>query len=451
VVRVLNCQYIMDTISPATAAAQASAPNWVEQVQAATRAAAETGAGAAIGTNCDKLAPGEWATFDHIAVYHPNIPTSSYGGLGSMPGREVLMNGMQPVVGFIQHELGHNFGFKHTQTVPVGFNNVRVEYGDITDTMGDGANLRVHDFNAGLKHGVGWLPDSRMINLDSQAYSWRTQDPSSVLATVASRSFLLAAIDRNTYTIGDGGVSLGAKLPPATALTARAPVPPRAHFRDSPGEPVYLYASYRAAAVRPGVYLSETPQSPTTTGNPVLFCHRDATCHDQLPVAPGDAVVYDPAGMALLVTVGAPVPAFPSPDGTLPALSSIPAVDTALPVRMAYLGWNGLPLDKAASSDFRPTAYSTATVDKVCAEAPTLWDSVELSPALLPGLEWLNATFESPRGRIAVSLHRLGPEAGGGAVRVSATVPPGVQGVLVLPRSARRLSLQGGQELLVED
>jgi predicted Zn-dependent protease len=36
-----------------------------------------------------------------------------------MPGREVLMNGMQPVVGFIQHELGHNFGFKHTQTVPV--------------------------------------------------------------------------------------------------------------------------------------------------------------------------------------------------------------------------------------------------------------------------------------------------------------------------------------------
>ena len=85
------------------------------------------------------------------------------------------------------------------------------------------------------------------------------------------------------------------------------------------------------------------------------------------------------------------------------------------------------------------------------AEAPTLWDAVELAPALLPGLQWLNATFESPRGRIAVSLHRVGPEAAGGAVRVSATVPPGVQGVLVLPRSARRLRLQGGQELLVED
>ena len=80
----------------------------------------------------------------------------------------------------------------------------------------------------------------------------------------------------------------------------------------------------------------------------------------------------------------------------------------------------------------------------------TLWDAVELAPALLPGLTWLNCSFQSPRGLIAVS-YSAAPGGSGGALRLSATVPPGVRGVLVLPRSARRLALRGGEVLQVED
>lgn len=78
----------------------------------------------------------------------------------------------------------------------------------------------------------------------------------------------------------------------------------------------------------------------------------------------------------------------------------------------------------------------------------TAWDAVELTPMLLPQLTWVNCTYQSPRGLIAVSYRAA--EEGEGVV-VAAQVPPGVQGVLVLPRSGRRVALLGGQALQVRD
>jgi hypothetical protein len=77
----------------------------------------------------------------------------------------------------------------------------------------------------------------------------------------------------------------------------------------------------------------------------------------------------------------------------------------------------------------------------------TLWDRVEVAPVLVEGLQWVECSVESPRGLVAVRYERV---AGGGVV-VAASVPPGVEGVLVLPVSGRRVVLQGGEELRVRE
>ena len=76
------------------------------------------------------------------------------------------------------------------------------------------------------------------------------------------------------------------------------------------------------------------------------------------------------------------------------------------------------------------------------------WDSIVIAPALLPGLEWVNSPFESPRGSVRVAWTF---DAASSAVSLAVAVPPGVRGELVLPRSGRRVALVGGEELRVQE
>ena len=75
------------------------------------------------------------------------------------------------------------------------------------------------------------------------------------------------------------------------------------------------------------------------------------------------------------------------------------------------------------------------------------WDSVEIRPVLLPELQWVNCSFHSPRGRIAVA-YSLSAE---GALSSEVSTPPGVQGVYVSPRTGARVALQGGVTLVLNE
>ena len=80
----------------------------------------------------------------------------------------------------------------------------------------------------------------------------------------------------------------------------------------------------------------------------------------------------------------------------------------------------------------------------------TLWDSVEIAPALgLEGLPWLNCSFLSPNGLVSLSYTTDDR----GKVSLEALVPPGVKGVLTLPGKGgvqTRMPLKGGVALRAE-
>jgi hypothetical protein len=76
------------------------------------------------------------------------------------------------------------------------------------------------------------------------------------------------------------------------------------------------------------------------------------------------------------------------------------------------------------------------------------WRQVRIAPHLPPGLQWVNASFDSPRGLIAVAVERLAGDAGVvlQVTRVTITLPPGVEGVLALDGLRPRPATSGAGE-----
>jgi hypothetical protein len=93
------------------------------------------------------------------------------------------------------------------------------------------------------------------------------------------------------------------------------------------------------------------------------------------------------------------------------------------------------------------------------APGSTGWSHVHLAPALLPGLDWVDASFESPRGLVRVSLNVTTSCASGGPggpgahlvdVELRAAVPPGVLADVTHPLSGRTTRVVGGAHVLRE-
>jgi hypothetical protein len=122
------------------------------------------------------------------------------------------------------HEIGHNYGFMHSSTLPICIScttTKMVEYGDYMTTHGSGSVPFFSDFDPNEKHGAGWIDDAYVVNLARRQPTWMgTSAPPFFL----SAKFDLAAYDRE-YTSYDANGQLS-ELPPSTALTARAAVPP---------------------------------------------------------------------------------------------------------------------------------------------------------------------------------------------------------------------------------
>jgi hypothetical protein len=98
-------------------------------------------------------------SYDKVMYFFPTMPACSYGGRGTIGGRETWINGYLNT-GTMAHELGHNFGLYHARalecgTVVLGTNCSSIEYGSSVDTMGQ-AGL-IGNFHAHQKERLGWL------------------------------------------------------------------------------------------------------------------------------------------------------------------------------------------------------------------------------------------------------------------------------------------------------
>ena len=293
--------------------------------------------------------------YDHYIMVHPKIKNVEYAGLGEAPGRFVWLNGQGAVdecggACVVAHEIGHNYGLHHAGVVVYG---ERMDYGDFTDNMGSGSRnsggMNNSDYSALAKHAIGWIPNSRVVNLDPSG--------AGVLAGARlSASFLMAALDRdNAINDRTGALAL---LPASAALVARTAVPMRSYLTNQ-GSQQYLYIFNRvkkpdhagfgttfnadkAGITSPGLFLAEfsiqtnmnyegLPATWGVSGPPVLHCYRDpSTCTSQWQIAANDAYVFDPAGLKLLIQVGSSVRIIPGSAATLDQ-------DSALNVRIAYL------------------------------------------------------------------------------------------------------------------
>ena len=132
--------------------------------------------------NATREAGVEPDVFDLDMVRFENVPGFDWGGLGSVGGKGVWLQGSG--LGVICHELGHNLGLSHAnfwntvrpelpdnpQNLPfdtdslVGIDSVigpgdDVEYGDPFDIMGSGGGSTAH-FNGLHKYLLGWLAEA---------------------------------------------------------------------------------------------------------------------------------------------------------------------------------------------------------------------------------------------------------------------------------------------------
>ncbi|MGE3310991.1 MAG: Calx-beta domain-containing protein [Limisphaerales bacterium] len=125
--------------------------------------------------------------YDLDMVRFENVPGFDWGGLGSVGGKGVWLQGSG--LGVICHELGHNLGLSHANfwntvrpeppTDPgnlpfdadslVGLDSVigpgdDVEYGDPFDIMGGGGGASAH-YNGLHKVLLGWLPEASVLTV----------------------------------------------------------------------------------------------------------------------------------------------------------------------------------------------------------------------------------------------------------------------------------------------
>lgn len=197
-------------------------------------------AGSVDGGDC----PADPTAYQHFVVFFSWQNVFSYCGLGSCPGSSVWIHGQGCAnegagLAVVAHEIGHNYGLNHAAFWGIN-QTVNVEYGDQTDVMGSGRGylgMARADYNAATKFALGWIPESRVVDVQRGAVSVSA-------GSVTSAVFLLAAADRNRDTEADGDVNYVGRMPANVALTARTLTPVR-WYTDASGAP-HAYLTYRA-------------------------------------------------------------------------------------------------------------------------------------------------------------------------------------------------------------
>jgi len=105
------------------------------------------------------------ANYQKFHYLFTRVSACGWAGLGEVPGTQTWSN-QYNTLGVIGHELGHNFGLGHANSLPCNGATIatncplaRPEYGDPWDIMG---NVSARSVNAWQKNSVGWVPDAKV-------------------------------------------------------------------------------------------------------------------------------------------------------------------------------------------------------------------------------------------------------------------------------------------------
>ena len=116
--------------------------------------------------------------YSNVMYVFPFVPACGWAGLGSMPGSQTWISGYADLR-VMGHELGHNFGVHHANSLQCTVGGTRValaasgcsseEYGDPFSIMGDASTRQFPAFHKGE---LGWLqPTSTYTVTSSGTYT----------------------------------------------------------------------------------------------------------------------------------------------------------------------------------------------------------------------------------------------------------------------------------------
>lgn len=105
------------------------------------------------------------ASYQKVHYLFTRVSACGWAGLGEVPGTQTWSN-QYNTLGVIGHELGHNFGLGHANSLPCNGVTIatncptnRPEYGDPWDIMGNQSSRHV---NAWQKNFMGWVTDAKV-------------------------------------------------------------------------------------------------------------------------------------------------------------------------------------------------------------------------------------------------------------------------------------------------